>query len=57
MVDSSKPSFKNFYNKYVEDDLENMTYKVSLLGSKKKRSLSDTEKRTARNAQVLLRLY
>ena len=44
MVDSSKPSFDEFYYQYVENDLNNMTYKVSLLGSKEKRSLRDTEK-------------
>ena len=46
MVDSSKPSFDEFYHQYVENDLNNMTYKVSLLGSKVKRSLRDTEKST-----------
>ena len=46
MVDSSKPSFKNFYNKYVEEDLNRMTYKGWLFGSEEKRTLTDTEKST-----------
>tara|TARA_B100000963_G_scaffold169139_1_gene147013 strand:+ start:4597 stop:5013 length:417 start_codon:yes stop_codon:yes gene_type:complete len=46
MVGSSKPSFDEFYYHYVEKDLNTMTYKVSLFGSKEKRSLMDTEKST-----------